>query len=119
MSDIADFESEGTLPVEDNPPGISGDNDFEGAFPPGDSPLGAEEFGVTAHEERWQEPFAERVLREIPDIEPGDNLAVGRLVEPDHGMVDTDIEATAVAFESDDDGALSAEEAAMHITDTP
>ena len=119
MSDIGDFEAEGTLPVQDNPPGISGDNDIEGAFPPSDAPLGAEEFGVTAHEERRQEPLAERVLREEPDIEPGDDSSVGRLVEPDHGMVDMDREASAVALESEDDGGLSAEEAAMHITDSP
>jgi hypothetical protein len=119
MSDIADFETAGTSPVEDNPPGISGDNDFEGAFPPGDEPIGVEEWGTTAREEQADEPLAQRVLREEPDYEPGDDGVVGRLVQPDGGMVDFDREGTEIATMTDDDGALSAEEAAMHITDSP
>ena len=119
MSDTADFEAEGTLPVEDNPPGISGDNDFEGAVPPGDAPKGAEEWGVTAHEERVDEPIAERVLREQPERVGSADMPVGRLVQPDGGMIDLDSEPTEIAMETEDDGALAAEEAAMHITDTP
>ena len=121
MSDYADFEANGTLPTEDNPPGISGDNDFEGEIPPGDEAKGAEEWGITAREERLDEPMADRVRREEPDRPGGgaDDVPVGRLVQPDSGMVDADREATEVAMETTDDGALSAEEAAMHITDSP
>jgi hypothetical protein len=119
MSDTADFEAEGTMPVEDNPPGISGDNDFEGAMPPGDAPKGAEEFGITAREEQMDEPLAERVRREQPERVGGADVPVGRLVQPDGGMLDVDTEGTEIAMETEDDGALAAEEAAMHITDSP
>ena len=120
MSDIADFEAAGTQPVEDNPPGISGDNDFEGAFPPGDRPIAVTDYGTTAGEERGDEPLADRVRREVPEAGyPPQDGGVGRLVQPDGGMIDNDFEATEIAMETEDDGALSAEEAAMHITDTP
>jgi hypothetical protein len=119
MSDDADFERAGTQPTEDNPPGIFGDNDFEGEVPPGDRPQGVDEFGITVQEERTPEPLADRVKREQPDRERGARDDVGRLVEPDGGMVDMDREAEAIAMETEDDGALSAEEAAMHITDSP
>jgi hypothetical protein len=36
-------------------------------FPP-DRPLGAEEYGTTAAEERWDEPLEERLAREEPDV---------------------------------------------------
>jgi hypothetical protein len=44
------------------------DDDPEGslAFPP-DRPLGVEEYGTTASEERVDEPLAERLRREVPD----------------------------------------------------
>jgi hypothetical protein len=119
MSDYADFEREGTQPTEDNPPGIFGDNDFDGEVPPGDRPKGVDEFGTTAQEERQGEPLADRVKREQPDVERGAREDVGRLVEPDGGMIDVDREPAAIAMETEDDGALSAEEAAMHITDSP
>lgn len=95
-------------------------NEFEGMLPPRDYPQGATEFGVTPEEERQQEPLAERVLREEPDVLPGDDGAAGRLVQPDLGVVGADVEATEVAGDvGPDDGGFSAEEAAMHITDSP
>lgn len=44
---------------------------------------------------------------------------VGRLVQPENEIDDFDTTAEEVAFDSGDDGALSAEEAAMHITEEP
>ncbi len=114
-----DPEAEGLPAIEDSPPGIDGDNDIEGMIPPGDEPKGAEEFGITPREERLQEPIAERVLREQPDFEPGDDGALGRIVEPDQGMVDFDTEERVIGTMTGDDMGMSAEESAMHITDTP
>lgn len=115
-----DPEAEGIPAIEDNPPGIDGDNDFEGMIPPGDTPVGVDEWGTTAREEQYDEPLAQRVQRELPDIEPGaDDAGLGRLVEPDQGMVDFDKERDPIATMTGDDAGLSAEEAAMHITDLP
>jgi hypothetical protein len=120
MSDPSDLEAEGIPPIDDAPPGLEDQyNQIEGMMPPGDQPMGATEFGVTAEEERQQEPLAERVRREEPEVSVGTGDVLGRLVEPDQGMVDYDDEESSVASESDDADGLSAEEAAMHITDTP
>ncbi|HEV7886298.1 MAG TPA: DUF5709 domain-containing protein [Acidimicrobiales bacterium] len=116
---MSDFEAEGTLPVEDNPPGISGDNDIEGEFPPGDRPRASTDWGTTAREERMDEPLADRVRREVPDRVRAGDEPVGRLVAPDEGMIDVDDEPAEIATMTGDDAGLSAEEAAMHITDSP
>ncbi|MDQ1438397.1 MAG: hypothetical protein QOK43_2026 [Acidimicrobiaceae bacterium] len=116
---MSDLEAEGIPPIEDNPPGIGGDNEVEGMIPPGDTPQGVDQWGTTAREEQSDEPLAERVRRELPDVEPGDDGHVGRLVQQDQGMIDMDVEAEEVATMTGDDAGLSAEEAAMHITDVP
>ncbi len=104
-------------------------NQDEGQIPPRDYPQGADEFGVTAVEERLEEPIAERVLREEPepDIDEilaadldDDDLVGGRLIAPGGEDVDgVDVEKDEVALLVPDEGALTAEEAAMHITDAP
>ena len=115
-----DLEAEGLPAIEDQPPGLEDDyNQVEGMMPPRDHPVAAEDFGVTAEEERMQEPLAERVLREEPDIMDGLDDSVGRLVEPDQGVAGLDDEATSIASDSADTDGMSAEEAAMHVTDTP
>lgn len=120
MSDPSDIEAEGIPPLDDAPPGLDDEyNQIEGMMPPREEPVGADEFGITPEEERQQEPLAERALREEPDVAAGDRDTVGRLIEADRGVVDVDEEETAVARETEDDDALSAEEAAMHITDRP
>ncbi|HVF74234.1 MAG TPA: DUF5709 domain-containing protein [Acidimicrobiales bacterium] len=122
-NDDLDLEAEGIPAIEDAPPGLEDDyNQFEGMMPPRDHPVAAEEFGITAEEERLQEPLAERVLREEPDVmaDTLDDDSVGRLVEPDQGVAGLDSERDAIASEAfGDTDALSAEEAAMHITDLP
>ena len=98
----------------------------EGMIPPRDHPQAVDEFGVTAAEERADEPIADRVLREEPDFDESsvgraaDEAVGGRLLEPGSEDVDVlDDEKDSVATLVDDDGALSAEESAVHITDSP
>jgi hypothetical protein len=52
------------------------------------------------------------------DTEPKPEGVVGRIVEPDEGSA-TDEEASAVAEETEDATQLTAEEAAMHVTEEP
>ena len=54
---------------------------------------------------------------ELDDAAKPDGV-VGRIVEPDEGASPDD-EATTVGTETDDAQQLTAEEAAMHITDEP
>jgi hypothetical protein len=68
----------------------------EGLMPPGEAPQGALEYGVTAAEQEIDEPLAERVRREVPDVLPpadADDTAsgqpAGRLV--DEADLDVDV----------------------------
>jgi hypothetical protein len=102
-------------------------NEDEGMIPPRTHPQGVDQFGVTAAEERGDEPIAERVRREEPDFdergvgEAADEAIGGRLLERGSEDVDAiDDEKDSVAtLVTEDEGALSAEEDAMHITDNP
>lgn len=115
-----DLEAEGLPAIEDQPPGLEDDyNQVEGMMPPRDYPVGVEEFGITPAEERQDEPLAVRVTREEPDVMPLDDEPLGRLVEPDQGVAGLDHERDAIATDVADADGLTAEEAAMHITDTP
>ena len=68
-------------------------------------------------------------MSDIEPEEPADLLAefdpatdpdgVGRLVQPENEIDQVDTTAEEVAQDSGDDVGLSAEEAAMHITDAP
>lgn len=115
------------------------DDRLSDEYPPED-PLGVEEYGTTAAEERYGEPLEERVLREEPpgdgghdddppvlvDLDtvegPGDEgRAVAGSVEDDPGALDVD-DPTAgdpslrdVATERT--GPVPAEEAAVHVSD--
>jgi hypothetical protein len=62
----------------------------------------------------------EAAVEGAPDgpLSAPDELA-GRLVEPDQGIAGRDKERDPVASETTDDDGLSAEEAAMHVTDRP
>jgi hypothetical protein len=56
----------------------------------------------------------------VPDREPGAEERTARLVQPDQGVADLDGEPTEVANEAGgDSGGLTAEEAAVHPTDSP
>lgn len=132
MSDLqqpdksSELEAEGIPDLEGSAPGMTIDDEVEGLIPPRDHPQGVDEFGTTADEERANEPLSLRVLREEPDplaeeLSLGDAPAeqVGRLVQPGDEIDELDTTAEEVAFDSGDDAALTAEEAAMHITDAP
>lgn len=119
------------------------DDKLGGDFPP-DEPVGVEEYGITNHEQRFPEPIAERVEREIPDdLVAATGDGTGTLVAPDQG-VGVDDERSLIAREvsgagmedlpvgdvgSDDvtrygtvldrSGDVAAEEAAVHIVDEP
>jgi hypothetical protein len=116
-SDPRDLEAEGLLPIEDPLPGV--DDVTEGMVPPRDhpQPIGDE---VTAAGQRNPESLRERVRREEPDRLRPEPDEVGRLVQPDQGVVDVDEEPEEIADAVfGDRNALSAEEQALHITDNP
>jgi hypothetical protein len=112
VNNTDDLEAEGIPPLEDTV------NQDEGLMAPRDYPVAVDDYGVTANEQRTPETLQDRLAREEPDVFMGDEDTVGRLVEPDAGGLFDD-EATAIAIETEDDAGESAEEAAMHITDTP
>lgn len=105
-------------PDQDTARGVDGPE--PATLPPGrdDPPLGVEEFGTTAAEQRAGESHDRRLAREEPDVfgptgsEESDPTVVGELVEPDEGSRE-DAEPTAVAEER---GRLTlgAEELAVH-----
>src|SRR5436853_6858886 len=134
IPDPADpFEEEGQAPAANGglpSKRITGDPQDDMVVP-GDRPLGAEEFGTTAEEEREGEPLDVRLSREEPDMAaravgtdadeseladqpyPEDpDERVGRIVETDEGAREDD-EPDAVATDvGTDQGGLSAEERA-------
>lgn len=109
-------------------------NQDEGLVAPGDQPIAADDFGVTPREERAEEPLADRATREVPDVSPDDidlrdaertyaeiEAGGGRLLDPgdeDVDLVDDEKDAIATLL-GEDEGALSAEEAAIHVADNP
>jgi len=124
-----------------NQPGERFDDDKIGGDYPPDRPLGANEFGTTPAEQAVGEPLAERVAREEPDVLVPEDEPI-ELVAPDEGArPDTEgAEVATAALDglgplSDDDplagdpslrdvateheGAIPAEEAAVHIVDEP
>src|SRR4051794_3515712 len=116
------LEAEGVPDLFESPPGQDIDTDSEGMMAPGDAPNAAVDYGTTSREERTDEPLSQRVRREEPEVGVGD-LAAGdeepeapRLVAEDTDIDLQDLEDDAVAAESDDGSALTAEEAAMHVT---
>ena len=94
-------------------------NQDEGMIPPRDH--------FQSIDEGNDETVAERSDREEPDFDQSDvaraadDAIGGRLVEPGSEDVDAvDEEKDSVAtLVTEDEGALTAEEAAMHITDSP
>ncbi len=103
------------------------------SYSPPERPLALDEYGTTLAEQRDGESLEQRASREVPDPtlevdlvddvlddgEVGDARA-GRLVDTDDGFgVDTfDSEKDLVGRDVGvDDGAASAEEAAMHVID--
>ena len=119
QGDPRDLEAEGLPAVEDQPAGV--DDPLDGIVPPRDVPLVSGGEGVTAAEQRSAETLAQRARREVPDAQHGDedDDPVGRLVQPDQGVAGLDAEPDEVALGVDDADGLSAEEQAVHTTDSP
>jgi hypothetical protein len=111
---------EGPLPAK-----IATGDPQEGVAPPGDRPVGSFDFGVTRDEEHRAEPLDLRITREEPDfdddpsrdaLDPDENPAVGRIVEPESNVDELDLTEDSVAFDvGPDDGVFAPEESAMHI----
>ena len=93
---------------------------------PVDHPIGVNDFGTTAAEERAGESLDGRLRREMPDpamdVEVpylseaegiGDQPA-GRIVEPDEGAREDDVKENVARDVGRDEGQRTAEEAAMH-----
>lgn len=114
---VSELEQEGIPDMDDPYPGEAATGArWDEPVAPGDEPVGVNDFGVTAAEELSDEPLAVRVQREVPDVLGlEDDDPVARLVDPDEGGI-TDDEGDVLASEAlGDAGALSAEEAAMHL----
>src|SRR4051812_44187245 len=117
-----DLEAEGVPDLFEAPPGQDIETDQEGMIAPGDEPGASGDYGTTAREERIDEPLYQRVRREEPEVGAADLRQADeegeapRLVAEDIDVNMVDDEDDAVAAESDDGGALSAEEAAVHVT---
>jgi hypothetical protein len=79
-------------------------------FPP-DKPWGAEAYGAGGAD--VQDGVAERAARENPDTSTVDDRAVAALTDVDDPF-EEDVTAESVAELGDEQGELSAEEAAMH-----
>src|SRR5438128_1392337 len=89
-----------------------------GEFPP-ERPLGVEEL-LGATKERDGESFGHRVTREDGGDRPEPDRVRQLVASGGQDVDDTDDDADEVAWEADEaEDELSAEEAAMHLTDDP
>ena len=118
---VSDLEQEGIPELEGGYPGEAATGvSQEGVVAPGDRPLAVDQFGTTAAEERLDEPLAARAGREEPDLAAIEATELGggeRVVEPEWGSLDDDEEGELIGSAAlHDVGALSSEEAAMHVT---
>lgn len=119
---ISDLEQEGIPEMEGSFPGEAATGTtWDGVVAPGDEPKGVEEFGITAAEERLDEPLSVRLDREIPDEEvegespSGDEITgYGRLVDPFGASVDDEGDLVGGMADYDPAG-YSAEESAVHV----
>lgn len=123
MSDDLETEARGgsaSIPASQDDQSEALDDDKLGGTYPPDQPVGVDEYGITDQEQRIDEPIAERVLREEPELDGiPDAERAGRLVAPDEG-IEADDEAAAVASSVDDlsRGDLSADDIASGDTTT-
>jgi len=100
-----------------------GDGEDGGYIPP-DEPMGVQSFGTTVAEQRAGESFDQRSRHTTNEFDEADLAEpieeVGQLVAPGDEDVDaSDTEAAVIAWEQGAGDELSAEEAAMHTTESP
>ena len=98
MSDAGNDEQDQAELLDSDHLGTADDPDIEPGFP-ADRPLGVDEYGLTAAEEQVGEPLEERVERETPDPLLQELDGIDTVTDPV------------------DDGAVPAEEAALHVDD--
>lgn len=122
------FEDEGIPDLQDGTPEQLWAGDPQEMALPGDRPLGVDEYGTTAEEQREGEPLGDRLAREEPEPEvaaddpdapypawASEAEPAGRPVEDDQGA-HPDTEKDAVAYDvGADGGGYSAEEEAVRI----
>lgn len=109
-----EFDSEGIPTVED-PVNVD-----EGMIPPRDHAQGTNEYGITADEQRRDEPISQRVLREEPEMGTDDETEPSeRYIEPGgYDVDDVDDEKDVVGEQAvEPHTSETAEESAMHVTD--
>jgi hypothetical protein len=118
------------------------DDELGGRFPP-DELLGANQYGITEAEERYDEPLEERISREEPDFDdqadvhddeleielvendgpPEDGRLVGEaVVETDDALDVDDIasgDTTRRDVVTEREAPIAAEDAAVHLIDEP
>ena len=119
------LDAEGIPDLEEAPPGYDIELNEEGVMAPRDHSVAAGSdpaYPVTAAEERMPESVAARARRENPEFGRGDlgrdeeESVAGRLFEPDSDVDELDETAEEVGELGERGGALSAEEAAVHVT---
>src|SRR3954447_10012046 len=81
-------------------------------FPP-DQPLGVDTYGTTAAEERAGEPIVEALAREVPD-----DSATAMDAGADEMIVTERLDDDERDIVQEREGAVPAEEAALHIEET-
>ncbi|HET8602807.1 MAG TPA: DUF5709 domain-containing protein [Marmoricola sp.] len=113
------------------------DDPLDEGYSPPEKWSAGERYGNTPLEEQLDETLDQRLLQEVPEVDPYEEAAetpleelegalpvgevgderAGRLVAPDEGLAEDD-EAKAIADDVGIDGAAaSAEEAAVHVID--
>jgi len=111
------LDEEGVPDLEGPLPGkVATGDPQEGLSPPNDRPRAATDWGVTAEEQREGESIAQRVEREVPDVDEAPSASAREVVVPvaPQGTRD-DTEKDEIAEETRPGGAPSPEEAALHI----
>ena len=95
----------------------------EGLAPPSEHPA-SEDYGTTDEEQRHDEPLAERLEREEPDVgdrafvEMDDGTEIVRGQDEEPGAPDEEKDEVARAVDAEGQG-LSAEESAVHVDPEP
>jgi hypothetical protein len=111
------LDDEGIPDLEGPLPGKAATGDpQEGLAPPNEKPRASVDKGVTSEEQRRPESIGERVDREQPDVGEAPSASDREVVIPVAPQVTRDDdEKDEVADEARSEGALSPEEAALHV----
>jgi hypothetical protein len=111
----SDLDAEGIPDLEGPLPEKAATGDGQEGTPPPSSRPASFDYGVTASEQRAGEPISVRVARERADIVNADEPTP--VLVSDSNEAGDDTEKDLFADASYEEPSLSAEEAAVHITD--